>query len=205
MIVSVPSSAFGLDPDTGGLEEVDPRLREALADRARGRRRDRRHVDGERSPAQVPATPSSPNRTSSTSGVGHHRDDRIGALCGAGRCDPRRTAVLGHETLRLALAAGPHRQLEARARQVGRHRPAHDAQSEERDALRLSMPSTSRCLDPRPVAGAQRAGRLAGQLLPVQRISSGLTGSPPPHLVVRGGAARSRASSACPRGPPARV
>ena len=46
-------------------------------------------------------------------------------------------AVLGGEALGLLLGVGPHRQLEAGARQVGRHRPAHDAQPAEGDALSL--------------------------------------------------------------------
>ena len=53
MIVSVPSSAFGREPDTGASRKADAVVVQPLADRARGGRGDGGHVDRERALRQA--------------------------------------------------------------------------------------------------------------------------------------------------------
>ena len=97
---------------------------------------DRRAVDDRACPTRAPsATPSSPNRTASTSGVSDTQMTTIGVSATASAGVARHLDAELRELGRPARRPVPGGDREAGARQVGGHRRAHRAQPEEGDLL----------------------------------------------------------------------
>ena len=186
----MPSSALGLEPDTGA--STKSRGATALGDRARGGRGDRRHVDDQRALRQrCRGAVLAEQHLLDLRGVGHHRDEGVGALGGLGGRGRRAGAVLGGEALGLLARARVDGQLEARLAQVARHRAAHDAQADEADSAQ-ALP----CPPPPGVSIRSRSparsvpDAFAGQLLAVDAGS--YPGRRARHRPRPGGACRRR-------------
>jgi hypothetical protein len=119
-----------------GVEHAQATLGQLRADRARLRRRDRRHVDAQHARRCAHSDALLPDQhLANLVAVDDHADHDVagGAHGGWGVGDG--AAVLGDPALRGAARTVEDRQLVARAREVGCHPRAHDPESHEAGAL----------------------------------------------------------------------